>query len=291
MISRISKVLIFVAVTGLVASCKLAVILVEGGEVQSIGSGTCITSPTVPQTGTVCIHEVADTTYSETFTAVPDTGWEFVKWNTGGGFLCPDSTDPTCVVSNVLLAGNSVAEAIVASDAAYYIMPIFAESGLPITDTVTANGKEWAQVELFYNLSWDEIDAVCASNPCVEGSVLNGYNMTGWTWASNSDFVDLLNSYGINPPLVTPANGGSIAYTTAPQGWGVQFFAAWNAITDNGICEQVLEGWLSDTYLTSKYAGGVGKQCPFSAEFLDTVQLAPIEFSPTGGAWFYRPLP
>jgi hypothetical protein len=34
------------------SGCKLAVILVEGGEVQSIGSGTCMTSSLLKNTGT-----------------------------------------------------------------------------------------------------------------------------------------------------------------------------------------------------------------------------------------------
>jgi hypothetical protein len=107
------------------SGCKLAVILVEGGEVQSIGSGTCMTSPTVPQTGTVCIHEVPDSTYSETFTAVADTGWDFVKWNSGGGFSCADSAIPTCEVTMVPLAGVPGIDAAIAADNTVYIMPIF----------------------------------------------------------------------------------------------------------------------------------------------------------------------
>jgi hypothetical protein len=33
----------------------------------------------------------------------------------------------------------------------------------PITDTVTINGTEWAQVNLFLNLSWNDINACVAS--------------------------------------------------------------------------------------------------------------------------------
>jgi hypothetical protein len=145
------------------SGCKLAVLLVEGGEVQSIGSGTCMTSTTVPQTGTVCIHEVADTSYSETFTAVPDLGWDFVKWNTGGGFLCADSTNPTCVVSNVPLAGNAFAEAIVASDAMFYIMPIFNSAVVeysPEVEGLSFTNDLITGVVLFVAPEWLENDDV-----------------------------------------------------------------------------------------------------------------------------------
>jgi FG-GAP-like repeat len=110
------------------SGCKLAVILVEGGKVQSTLSGTCQITPTSPPTGTVCIHKVTDTTYADSFTAVPDSGWEFVNWNSGNGFFCADSTNAECAVSNVLLAGNSFAETIVASDQMFYLMPVFARS-------------------------------------------------------------------------------------------------------------------------------------------------------------------
>ena len=47
-------------------ACKLAVIVVEGGEVQSTGSGICVAS-------TICIVDVNGANFSETFTAVPYT--------------------------------------------------------------------------------------------------------------------------------------------------------------------------------------------------------------------------
>jgi hypothetical protein len=56
---------------------------------------------------------------------VPAPGWNFVRWNSGTDFLCSDSTNPTCVVSNVGTAGNAGIEAIVASDKVYYVMPVF----------------------------------------------------------------------------------------------------------------------------------------------------------------------
>jgi hypothetical protein len=119
------KLVLMGCVLALVAGCKVAVILVEGGEVQSTASGTCMTDGSGE--GKVCIHEVSSTSYSESFTAVPSVGWHFVKWNSGGGFLCADATAPTCDVSDVSLAGNPAAEAVVASEQTFYIMPMFEE--------------------------------------------------------------------------------------------------------------------------------------------------------------------
>lgn len=106
---------------GIVLSgCKLAVIVVEGGEVQSTGSGTC-------SAGTVCITHVNDTSFTETYTAVPSPGWEFVRWSSGTGFVCATSPGTDCTISNVDLAGIEAVEALVASGATFFIMPVFEE--------------------------------------------------------------------------------------------------------------------------------------------------------------------
>jgi hypothetical protein len=180
--SSLVKVLVILFVSALVAGCKIAVIVVEGGKVQSNGSDFCLE-------GTVCIVEVTDTNFSESYTAVPHPGWGFVKWNTGGGFLCANSTDPTCTLSTVGTAGNDGIEAVIASDQTFYIMPIF-EQG---PDTVAVDGREWAQVDQFTDLSWSDINAVCPEGVC--DGMLNGYNMTGWTWASVEDVTALFNHY------------------------------------------------------------------------------------------------
>lgn len=172
----------------IVSGCKVAVIVVEGGEVQSGASGTC-------PSGDVCINQVVDTTYMETFTAVPDAGWQFVKWNDGDGFICGDLVNPVCVVSNVAGAGIPAVEAIVATDKVLYLMPVFEELPLDtIVDTVVANdGNEWAQPDLFNGLTHVEILAACPSGAC--SGFLNGWNMDGWTLATAQQVLDLFNSY------------------------------------------------------------------------------------------------
>jgi hypothetical protein len=100
------------------ASCKVAVIVVEGGQVESQGSGTCTS-------GSVCMHQVNNTSYYETFTAVADTGWQFVRWNSGGGFLCGDLTDAACVITTLGAQGAPLIEAVIASAATFNIMPVF----------------------------------------------------------------------------------------------------------------------------------------------------------------------
>ena len=95
---------------------------------NSTFSGACLE-------GQNCLHEVGDTTYSESFTAVPRPGWVFEKWYAAEGFNCDDSTNPTCTVSFGTLAGNADIDAIVASADMRYIMPVFRETTTEPPDT------------------------------------------------------------------------------------------------------------------------------------------------------------
>ncbi|MEZ5570727.1 MAG: hypothetical protein R3E64_01785 [Halioglobus sp.] len=67
-------------------------------------------------------------------------------------------------------------------------------SAVPITDTVTVEGLEWAQVDLFKGLSWSSINVVCPAGVCGSGT-LSGYDMAGWSWATVDDMNKLFNHY------------------------------------------------------------------------------------------------
>lgn len=122
--------------------------------------------------------------------------------------------------------GNEGIEAIIASDQTFYLMPIFG----PEPDTVTVDDKEWAQVDLFTNLSWNDINAVCPAGVC--SGILNGYNMTGWTWASIDDITALFNHYFGSDEL------GPAPDATSDCAGALPFFTdGWRAldITDNDL--------------------------------------------------------
>jgi Thrombospondin type 3 repeat len=62
-------------------------------------------------------------------------------------------------------------------------------------NTITVHGRVWAQPDLFKNLSWDAINAVCPGGVCGSDVILNGWDVSGWTWASNTDLCELFNGY------------------------------------------------------------------------------------------------
>ena len=99
--------------------CKLVVAVGEGGSVQS-GSGVNDCSG-----NSLCEIDINDATFSDTFIAVPAAGFVFSSWEEGSGFLCGNTTSATCSVDNTALAGNASAEAVIATDRAFAIRPIF----------------------------------------------------------------------------------------------------------------------------------------------------------------------
>lgn len=194
----LQRILVLLSLTALLGGCKLAVIAVEGGEVLSLLSGTC-------SAGTVCIQDINSDDFSDTFTAVAEPGWYFAGWNSGDGFFCARVSGSSCILNNVGLGAYPALQEVIDSSSVFYLMPLFKPASA-ITDTVTVDGLEWAQVDLFLGLSWNEINAACPSGTCASGAVLNGYDMSGWMWATLTEVGGLFQA-------TTPHPGGIALYS------------------------------------------------------------------------------
>jgi hypothetical protein len=268
---KAARFLILAGFVCFVAACKLAVIVVEGGEVQSQRSGTCVA-------GTICIVEVNDTNFRDLFTAVPNEGWNFQKWNSGDRLLCAESTFPGCEVSSEEAAGNSVLEALIASSETFYLMPVF----VPAPDIIKADGKEWYQPYLFKDLSWNDINEICQEGGCK--GVLNGIDLRGWTWASIDDFNALINFY-IGRDELGP--GGGDYYWELDSEWFPALFE---------------DGWRSSRAY-SNFLGGITRDLfnvegfyeaynPYISDSRGSHEVSTRadlnDYEAAGGAWFYR---
>lgn len=213
--------LAIVSLTG----CKIWVVSPPGGDVllgDPLNLLRC-------QGGNVCEIEVDDPSFNRTFTAVPKAGYEFVRWLDAPGHGCRGSTDPACIVS---LPGGAFGQAVVDTYEILSLTPVYRDVGIdsdndgirdeededddndgvfdvdddcplaagttangcnPITDFVVINGQDWAQLNVFVGLTWNDFNAVCPGGVC--GGSLNGYDMTGWRWASVDELNTLFNTY------------------------------------------------------------------------------------------------
>ena len=184
---KMSRILLLLSITALMIGCKLAVIVVEGGEVQSTSSGTCVA-------GMICIVDVDDAGFSATFTAVPDTGWYFRSGIPADGFLVGA---PRILYASFRLEGTKKATKcrrwlrLLTCFTLCLYSPCRSQSQAPLS-LMAGNGRSRT---FSIGLSWDEIKAVCSAQTGACSGLLNGYKMAGWTWASLDDVTALFNFY------------------------------------------------------------------------------------------------
>lgn len=121
---RLFKNLTILAVTVLIAGCKLNLVVPTGGDVTS-ASGTRHCAG-----GTVCEFIIANSTFNESFTAVPRPGYVFSKW--ADGFQCGNSTNPVCTINNTgyVMGSNAAVDSYIQSGAYFYAMPLFSFVGI-----------------------------------------------------------------------------------------------------------------------------------------------------------------
>jgi hypothetical protein len=188
-VKNVLKALFVISLAALTTGCKLAVIVVEGGEVLSDRSGTCVA-------GSVCVVVVEDTLYSDFFEPIAYEGWYFDSWNSGDRFLCGGSINPGCALS--FSGVEDKAEVIVKSSETFYLMPIFKPiepNNITVERrTVTVDGRVWLQPVDFTGYSYDEVEQICPKGVCSGTLPHSSRNLSGYFWASKSDFALLVQS-------------------------------------------------------------------------------------------------
>lgn len=325
MIKAVLKFLMVVAAVSALTGCKLAVIVTSGGDVTSLsGTRDCAG-------GTVCEFQITDANFSDSFTAVAKPGYEFVKWQKSSDFFCGDSTSPTCMVA--LSGNAVLDEVIIALFNMSYIMPTFKDVGIdtdgdgvrneldedddndgvfdvddacplegpntngfgcpgtPITDTIAVGGKEWAQAILFYRLSWNQINIVCPAGVCA--GVLNGYDVTGWKWATVDEVNSLFNYY-----IGSAVLGPDPSNVQTLSSWGREFFLSGGWTSDPGTLTLTgtlsIQGFVS-TPLSIYGRPYIGNMSGWISQLGDSVSNASTfaiggtpDTAGTIGAWLYR---
>ena len=164
--------------------------------------------------------------------------------------------------------------------------------GDPITDTVMIDGREWAQVDLFKKLSWNDMNAVCPAGVC-SGS-LDGHAMLGWTWASREDVTELFDYY-----VCGPSDAGCFTglESEANSAWAPMMFADGMRSTFTTGDFRVVGAHVSDENLADPafvYTTMWWDYLPLARNDTanDLFSLQSVEgASGYDGGWFYRDLP
>lgn len=157
-----------------------------------------------------------------------------------------------------------------------------AVSAGPITDTVIVGTQEWAQVDLFTNVSWSTLNSQCPGGVCSLSSTVNGYDLNGWTWASIQEVQSMFNVF---TGQSTPAPS---RYFEDNSTWAPLMFSLFNPtdISSSGVLN--LRGYSSTLW------GGNIAYTPLvwdrpSTDQTDTANRNAYTGLDFIGAWFVRP--
>ena len=229
--------LIIVASTVLtLASCKLRLVVPEGGSVETNSMAFSCAS------GKICTIDVVDIFFDETFVATAADGHQFTQWRKRDRGFCGGNSHP-CHLFTSVFEGYDILMSVLESDEILYLEPVFE----PSENVVVLEDKIWFQPDLFTGLTWNEIDAICPENQggkCKNGGTLNGIDVTGWRWASIDDIITMFNSY-----IGFDALGlGNVQHITTDSRWAPRFYedgwrANWN---DSGTYGWTRSTWLED---------------------------------------------
>lgn len=176
-------------------------------------------------------------------------------------------------------------------------------------EIIVASGRYWQQPSLFTNLSWTDIDAICpAAKAGACDGVLNGRDLSGWTWASSAELRTLFEYYGFTEPSDAVATeldlptGTLIAGYEALDAWWLgskwlptSFGCPWD------YCVYWFAGYTRDGFRAGSDTAGQGHIGQFyenpvlgegivgvANHYLDDKFITPDTKDQSLGAWFYR---
>jgi hypothetical protein len=163
-------------------------------------------------------------------------------------------------------------------------------------DIVTVDGTEWAQVDLFLSSTFQDMLTACPTGDCLDGAMLSGYDMSGWTWATVDDIYALFNYYiNLNHPVFIdyyPMGPGQPKIEELFANFTLDFFDdGWRPTSDvlTNVQTTTTEGWF---FANSEAVSSMWVQY-FPSDPVGNYSIADTSNHPNYadvGGWFYRPV-
>jgi hypothetical protein len=151
-------------------------------------------------------------------------------------------------------------------------------------------GREWRQLAGSTNKTWNQISSICPTDgatPC--SGTLGGLNLSGWTWATESQVLELFSEF--LPEILNDSSIGGAAYVLPGLGFFSAFKPTFEFYTTFGGYNYI-SGW------TATAAGGQAATASVSAEYpvfygsFDVGALASVDAtSAYRGLWAFRQTP
>lgn len=142
-----SRYLVLVVAVVMVASCKIRIVVPEGGDVSSVsGAFNC-------QAGNTCDIDVVDVFFDEVFVADASPGYTFKSWKRWKGSkngFCGGGTS-TCALTTVGFDAFPALVGVLQSENVFYLSPVFKKGATSCSAGTTSynlalSGSETSQV-------------------------------------------------------------------------------------------------------------------------------------------------
>lgn len=117
------------------AGCKIKITVPEGATVMTLSGRFQCTG------GEMCVIDVVDTMFDETFTVVPPDGLAFAGWRKDDRFLCGGSTDD-CRLFTTTFPGTPLV-AFLETDEEFFLEPTFSGLAVPVPTASLDDPQYW----------------------------------------------------------------------------------------------------------------------------------------------------
>jgi len=163
--------------------------------------------------------------------------------------------------------------------------------------TDPSTGYGWANVDDFEGLSWNQIAAVCPQDGVTACSgTLNGFNVTGWIWATDSEVLRVFEDATGLPNSDFP---GGLLESGSSEAYGMEIEADLGVTQNNSPIYQDTYGWEATIPVSGSGELGYSEWCAVSSDCGFSESLVSSQYETVAdtvnasawGAYLFDPTP
>ena len=186
------RIISLLLLCALVSSCKVRIVVPEGGSVKSSsGAYNCAS-------GKTCNIDVVDIFFDETFTAVPASGYTFKSWKKRRKGFCGGKSKP-CHLYTSGFAGNNPLMAFLESKEVFYLQPRFEKTSSSSCSLYAGNSGYCAEgtfptcepprnqmLQILNGMTYEEVVKIAGCHPSLSAL---GSGAAVYVWGPNEFWV------------------------------------------------------------------------------------------------------
>ena len=177
------------------------------------------------------------------------------------------------------------------------ILAMIAFTNAAGAESVVRGDKEWLQPADFKAVTigiedgWPAVNLVCPAptGVCIDGGMLNGIDVTGYTWASLDDFNELIMGYGGPGPLDRTVLD-QVLEDRSTSTWYDAFLQDFTPTQPDNGNSVAHDAWLAKQSVSGN-GDTAGVAYSSQRDEISTYVFREIEDASFPGTWLWRPAP